>query len=125
MLDHQHIVNPGTQIREEIFNRLGLNEVRGMRDKMCICGAYPNPPSVKESEDLNASKDPLQRLREIKTLLMGIDARSIRAIRAAMAGEATAIDRAEILSLEEHAKVLREEAAAINLRLKLQSLAPQ
>lgn len=56
------------------------------------------------------------RLKEIKILLRGIDARSIRPLRAVMAGTATKQDKEELKKLEEYAMDLRIEATEMVTR---------
>lgn len=50
------------------------------------------------------------RLKEISTLMHGIDFRSMRPMRAVLVGTATSEDKKELKELEESAQLLRSEA---------------
>ncbi|SHI82104.1 DUF5320 domain-containing protein [Halodesulfovibrio aestuarii] len=71
-----------------------------------------NPPSLPTECELTQ-----QRITEIQQLLTANDLASVRPLRAKVAGRATEEDEARLEELEDQAEALREELAALNIKL--------
>ena len=101
-----------------------MKQIRPMRSILTssYCAEYY---STGEPNSEDCVREGLQRrLKEIKVILMGVDARSVRPMRAMVTGKADPSDVEELHFLEDYARAIRDEAIMVAKSLRELKSAP-